>query len=107
MSQDGSIRDALQDLATDGLKQRARETIAKLSNGAGQECSIASHKVVCEGTSLALELLLSIMGVLLVRSKASAIWATIGSVGGGVIVVAALKILQHVGIDIPGQIVNN
>lgn len=100
--QGGDYAEAYEALAMRQLKGKVTSAIASLTNGASHECSPAAHSVVCMATALSLEMHLAVLSILRVRSRASSIWATLGSVGGGVIVVFALKLMKMAGVDITG-----
>jgi hypothetical protein len=97
------MADAFEALAMKQLKNKVENHIAALTNGVSKECSQASHAVVCMAIALSLEMHLAVLSILKVRSRAASIWATIGSVGGGVIVVVALHLLKAMGVDVAGK----
>lgn len=98
----GDMAEAYEALAMKQLKGKVSEAIADLTNGASHECSPSAHSIVCRATALSLEMHLAVLSILRVRSRAASIWATLGSVGGGVIVVFALRILKAMGADVSG-----
>jgi hypothetical protein len=98
----GPITDAYEAMAMNQLKRRVAGVVKKLTNGASRECTPEAHAVVCEGTALSLEMHLAVLNILKVRSRAASIWATVGSVAGGVIVVVALKFLESHGVKLAG-----
>jgi hypothetical protein len=91
--QTGQIAQGVENAAIRGMRAKMVRLVEELGNGASHGCSPNNHKVVCSALVLILDVLLAILDAVMEKSKANAVWATLGSIVGGLIMGLLFKLV--------------